>query len=110
MPDQPTTPVEATQSATIGTVNIDDVDVWKQLPVVTEPSYDQRASLQIAIAILIIFGGVCLLSYVLLFFMYFKEDATFEGLAEMGKFMVTSILPLVTLAVGYYLGERSTKD
>lgn len=109
MPDPTTPPAAAVSSTVIRTVNIDDVDVWKQPPVVTEPSYDQRASLQIAIAILIIFGVVCVLSFVLLFFMHFREDATFEGLAEMGKFMVTSILPLVTLAVGYYLGERSGK-
>src|SRR4051812_16788023 len=93
----------------VPTVDIDDEEVWKKLPVVTEPSYDQKASLRIAGAVLCIFGGIYLLSFVVVFYMLSKPDVTFDNAADIVKFMVSSILPLVTLAVGYYLGERSSK-
>jgi hypothetical protein len=91
------------------TIDIDDVEDWRQEPIVTEPSFDQKASLRIAHVILGIFGGVYVLCFVALFLIMYRDDATFEGMNEMVKFMMTSILPLVTLAVGYYLGEKSSK-
>jgi hypothetical protein len=96
--------------AGVPTVDIDDEEVWKQEPVVTEPSFDQRASLRIAGLVLGIFAGIYLLCFVVIFCMIWKTDATFDAMADVVKFMVSSILPLVTLAVGYYLGERSSGD
>jgi hypothetical protein len=42
-----------------------------------------------------------------MFFLFYRSDATFEKGSELIKFMVQSLLPLVTLAVGYYLGDRN---
>ncbi len=77
---------------------------WKADPVV---GFDQRASLAIAQWVLIIFGGVYTLGFIAIFILFFKTDATFEKGADLVKFMIQSLLPLVTLAVGYYLGERN---
>jgi hypothetical protein len=57
--------------------------------------------------VLTIFGGVYGLSFVAMFFLFYRTDATFEKGSELIKFMVQSLLPLVTLAVGYYLGDRN---
>ncbi|MBY0526599.1 MAG: hypothetical protein K2R98_24600 [Gemmataceae bacterium] len=77
---------------------------WKDDPIV---GFDQRASLTIARWVLSIFGGVYGLSFVGLFILFFKPDATFEKGSELVRFMIQSLLPLVTLAVGYYLGDRN---
>jgi hypothetical protein len=77
---------------------------WKDDPVI---GFEQRASLAIARWVLIIFGGVYGLSFVAMFFLFYRTDATFEKGSELVKFMVQSLLPLVTLAVGYYLGDRN---
>jgi len=77
---------------------------WKDDPIV---GFDQRASLAIARWVLTIFGGVYVLSFIGLFILFFKQDATFEKGSELVKFMIQSLLPLVTLAVGYYLGDRN---
>ena len=55
-----------------------------------------------------IFAGVYLLCFVMAFGMFFMSDATYNDALELVKFMLGSILPLVTLAVGYYLGDRRT--
>jgi hypothetical protein len=94
----------------VPTVDIDDEEVWKQPPVVTEPSFDQRASLRIAGLVLAIFAGIYLLCFVVIFCMIRRAEATFDSMADIVKFMVSSVLPLVTLAVGYYLGERSNSN
>jgi hypothetical protein len=57
--------------------------------------------------VLAIFGGAYGLSLVALFFLLYRTDATFEKGSELIKFLVQSLLPLVTLAVGYDLGERN---
>jgi hypothetical protein len=77
---------------------------WKEDPLI---GFDQKASLAIARWVLIIFGGVYSLSFVAMFFLFYRTDATFEKGSELIKFMVQSLLPLVTLAVGYYLGDRN---
>lgn len=77
---------------------------WKNDPVV---GFDQWASLAIARWVLFIFGGVYILSFVAMFFLFYRTDATFEKGSDLVKFMVQSLLPLVTLAVGYYLGDRN---
>jgi len=77
---------------------------WKDDPVV---GFEHKASLAIARWVLTIFGGVCASSFVSMFFLFDRSDATFEKGSELIKFMVQSLLPLVTLAVGYYLGDRN---
>jgi hypothetical protein len=77
---------------------------WKDDPVI---SFEHKASLTIAKLVLTNFGGVYVLSFVAMFFLFYRTDATFEKGAELIKFMVQSLLPLVTLAVGYYLGDRN---
>ncbi|HEX8200163.1 MAG TPA: hypothetical protein VF590_06720 [Isosphaeraceae bacterium] len=77
---------------------------WKKDPIV---GFDQRASLTIAQWILIIFGGVYVLGFIAAFILLNLKDATFEKGPELVKFMIQLPLPLVTLAVGYYLGDRN---
>lgn len=89
-------------------VDIDDEEVWERLPVVTEPSFDQAASLHMARWVLSIFACVYLLCFVIVFCLMRMKDATFDGGVELVKFMLSSILPLITLAIGYYLGDRNT--
>jgi hypothetical protein len=89
------------------TVDIGDEQVWDKPPVVTEPSFDQQASLHMARCVLGIFGGVYLLCFAIVFCLMRMKDATFDGGVELVKFMLSSILPLITLAIGYYLGERN---
>ena len=91
----------------VPTVDIGDEEEWEEPLVVT---FDQRASLQIARWVLLIFAGVYLLCFVMAFRMMFMEGATFDGSLELVKFMLTAVLPLVTLAVGYYLGDKSRQD
>ncbi len=76
-------------------------------PIVT---FDQQASLQIARWVLAIFGGVYLLSFVMSFCMFFVEGASYDSAMELVKFLLGSIIPLVTLAVGYYLGDKGSSD
>ena len=77
---------------------------WKQDPLI---GFDQRASLTIARWVLWIFGGVYALGYLSMFILFVRTETTFEKGADLIKFMLTSVLPLVTLAVGYYLGDRN---
>lgn len=51
--------------------------------------------------------GVYALSFIAMFILFLRTDATFEKGSELIKFLVQSLLPLVTLAVGYYLGDRN---
>lgn len=80
---------------------------WKNDPVV---SFDERASFTIAQWILVIFGGVYLLGFIASFILFSWKDATFEKGSDLVKFMVQLPLPLVTLAVGYYLGDRNRQQ
>jgi hypothetical protein len=77
---------------------------WKNDPLV---GFDQRASLTIARWIFVIFGGVYALGFVGAFILLTWKDATFERGSDLVKFLVQLPLPLVTLAVGYYLGDRN---
>jgi hypothetical protein len=77
---------------------------WKDDSVV---GFEHKASLAIARWVLTIFGGVYSLSFVAMFFLFYRTDATFEKGSDLVKFMVQSLVPLVTLAVGYYLGDRT---
>jgi hypothetical protein len=77
---------------------------WKQDPIV---GFEQLASLSIARWVLWIFGGVYVLGFIGTFILFYKTDATFEKGSDLVKFMIQSLLPLVTLAVGYYLGDRN---
>jgi hypothetical protein len=73
--------------------------------------FDQRASLSIAKWILCVFAGVLVLAFMALFVMISKQDAIlFEKVAELIKFLVQAVVPLVTLAVGYYLGDRGRSN
>lgn len=92
------------EEESVPVVDIADEEVWEDSLVVT---FDKQASLQIAKWVLMIFAagyGLCFLSG---FALFFTDGATFDGCLEFIKFMLTSILPLVTLAVGYYLGDKS---
>ncbi len=77
---------------------------WQKDPTV---GFDQKASLTIAQWILILFGGIYLLGFLASFVLLWTKEATFEKGAELVKFLVQLPLPLVTLAVGYYLGDRN---
>ncbi len=76
---------------------------WKRDPII---NFDQRASYTIAQWILVIFGGVYLFGFIAVFILFSWKDASFEKGSDLVKFMVQLPLPLVTLAVGYYLGDR----
>jgi len=80
-----------------------ELSEWKKDPIL---SFDQRASYTIAQWILIIFAGVYLLGFIAAFILLSWKDASFEKGSDLVKFLVQLPLPLVTLAVGYYLGDR----
>ncbi len=94
---------DSTRPARHSLKEIVDQSSWKQDPVV---GADQRASHAIAKWVLILFGGVCVLCFIAMFILFIRTDATFEKGSDLVKFMIQSLLPLVTLAVGYYLGDR----
>ena len=91
---------------TIQRVDLNEVKDWKTPPTV---EFEKVASLAIAKLVLGIFGGVYVLSFILIWQLLPKEDATFINVTDILKFLVNSVLPLVTLAVGYYLGDRSSQ-
>ncbi len=77
---------------------------WTKDPIL---GFDQKASLTIAQWILALFAGVYLLGFVATFVLLTWKDASFDKGSELIKFMIQLPLPLVTLAVGYYLGDRN---
>lgn len=77
---------------------------WRDDPKV---GFEQKASLAIARWILILFGGVYAFGFIATFILLTWKDATFEKGSDLVKFLVQLPLPLVTLAVGYYLGDRN---
>ena len=79
-------------------------ELWQPPPKV---SFEQAASLAIAKWILGIFGGAYLLCFVMAFVMFRVEGIDYDKATELVKFLLQSIIPLVTLAVGSYLGDRS---
>ena len=87
-------------------VDIDDEPDWLETPTV---SFDSKATFQVARWLLIIFSGVYVLSFVMGFGMFFMADKEqFNGMLELVKFLLGTIIPLVTLAVGYYLGDKNS--
>jgi len=84
-------------------IDITQVEDWKEPPKV---SFDKQASYEIARWVLFIFAGVYVLCFVMGFVMLGFKDAKYDSAIELIKFMIGSILPLVTLAVGYYLGDK----
>lgn len=97
-------PIPTERRPAVDKVDIRDVIEWKEPPRIT---FDQRASFQIARWVLVIFGGVYVLSFGLAFYLMTLEGATFEESVDLVEYMVGAILPLVTLAVGYYLGDKT---
>jgi len=80
---------------------------WKDDPKV---GFDQRASLAIARWILSLFAGIYSLGFVATFILLAWKDATFEKGSDLVKFLIQLPLPIVTLAVGYYLGDRNRQQ
>jgi hypothetical protein len=81
-----------------------DRSEWKDDPNLV---FEQRASLAIARWVMVLFGGIYGLGFVATFLLLAWKDATFEKGADLVRFLVQLPLPLVTLAVGYYLGDRN---
>ena len=82
-----------------------DLKVEKRWLDPPKASFTERASLEIARWVLVIFAvvyGICFFIAV----MSFYQGAKAQDLLEMMKYLLGSILPVVTLAVGYYLGDR----
>jgi cytochrome bd-type quinol oxidase subunit 1 len=98
------TPPEETRPSKLDLKKEIEHSEWKKDPII---GFDQRASYTIAQWILVIFGGVYLLGFIAAFILFTWKDATFEKGSDLVKFMVQLPLPLVTLAVGYYLGDRN---
>ena len=94
----------ATSDPDIPVVDIDKEEKWKDLP--RETAFHQVTSREIARWVLVIFAGVYLFCFILALGMLFLEGATYEQSFELIKYMIGSMLPIVTLAVGYYLGDR----
>lgn len=95
--------------ANVQQVNINDIPAWRDPP--KEVPFHQRAPLEIARWILSIFAAVCLFCFFHVWWMSFLPGADFDKSTDFLKFMVNSVLPVVTLAVGYYLGDkRSNRD
>ncbi|MCH8879217.1 MAG: hypothetical protein IID34_04965 [Planctomycetes bacterium] len=98
-------PIPTERRAVVDKVDIRDVPEWKEPLRIT---FDQRASFQIVRWVLVIFAGVYVLSFGLAFYLMTLEGATFEKSVHLVEYMVGAILPLVTLAVGYYLGDKTS--
>jgi hypothetical protein len=92
------------QQTAIPDLDITQDEDWKDPPQI---SFDKQASYEVARWVLFIFAGVYALCFVMGFIMLGFQDAKYDGALELLKFMISSILPLVTLAVGYYLGDKS---
>ena len=97
-------PLQPSRPAAIPEVDITEVEEWKDEP---DVSFDKQVSYEIARWVLAIFALVYVLCFVMGFVMLAFKDAKYDGCLELIKFMIGSILPLVTLAVGYYLGDKS---
>ena len=73
-----------------------------------ELSAEQKASLEVARYVLAIFAGVYLLCFaVAIAMLYCVDGTTFDQVIEIIKYMLGSVIPLATLAVGFYLGDKS---
>ena len=77
-------------------IDIANVEEWEKPP---RMSFGQRASLEIARYVLLIFAGIYLFCFVLAFYMITLPRSWYNKSVELIKYLVGSILPLVTLAV-----------
>lgn len=87
-------------------IDLRDDQTWRGL---AEPSWDQKASWQIAKWILVTFVVVICLSFLLGAIALTLDEKKFELSMDLIKQMLGVTTPLVTLAVGYYLGSREAK-
>lgn len=94
-------------STEIEIVDVRQVTEWRHPPKV---SFDKMASLKIAERVIWLFAGVYLACFVLSLCSFSLAGATYDKGSELVKFLLQSILPIVTLAVGYYLGDRSRQQ
>lgn len=99
-----TSPDNGSKPTKINLKEVIEHSEWKNDPLV---GFEQRASLAIAQWVLILFASVYVLAFLATFLLLWRTDATFEKGADLIKFMIQSLLPLVTLAVGYYLGDKN---
>ena len=93
-------------SFSVQRVDVNTMEDWKTPPKV---EFEKAASLEIARLVLRIFGAVYIGAFLLVFVALFLKDATVANITDVLKFLIQSLLPLVTLAVGYYLGDRSSQ-
>lgn len=109
MADQPEHAEEESQNELEEPIDIGDLEEWEQPPQVSDwvPGFGQRATLEIARYVLLIFAGVFLLCFILAFYMITLPGASYDKSVELIKFLIASVVPLATLAVGYYLGTAS---
>jgi hypothetical protein len=110
-PDAPPdtlTPVPESPQIDVVKINIDNEEDWVEPPKV---SFETKATFWVANCLLGIFGGVYLLSFLMAFCMFQIDNMEqFNGMLELVKFLLGTIIPLVTLAVGYYLGDRNNSN
>ena len=100
-----TNEVRSNNSQKLEKIDIREIKHWKMPP----KTFVQKASLEIARWVLGIFVAVLILCFIVAFTILVRgEVMTFENSLELIRTMISSILPLVTLAVGYYLGERGS--
>lgn len=83
------------------------ISKWSATP--GPQTFNEKATLEIARRVLILFGFVLLSCFVVAIIMLFKEDSlVYDNIIDLIRTMLGSIVPLVTLAVGYYLGDKSS--
>ena len=88
-------------------IDIREIKHWKMPP----KTFEQKASLEIARWVLGIFAAVLILCFIIAFTILVRgEVMTYENSLELIRTMISSILPLVTLAVGYYLGDKGNSQ
>lgn len=80
--------------------NLDNPDIESDI------SFQDKVSFRVARWVLATFAITCTLTFVMIFFMFRREDATFADLVELTKFPMMSIVPMVMLIVGFYLDRE----
>lgn len=76
---------------------------------VKPPTFTEAATLEVARWILGLFTVVYILCFAYAFMLFFVPGSTFTALFEVVKYLIQSILPLATLAVGFYLGDKTKR-
>lgn len=98
----PTNGEKATESEVL-TIDLGEEEGFKSL---VRAEFAQPTSLRIARGVLALFACVSVLCFVMAFLMFLQEGADHHDSLELVRMLFNGILPLVTLLVGYYLGER----